>query len=79
MVEREPILHQGRGRGGRGANTALPKPAPVPRPGNIALDIERPLFDAGPNWDFHAYKESLLSKQDVHETLPTLQFFDGKA
>ena len=28
------------------------KPKAEARPGNIALDIERPLFNKGPNWDF---------------------------
>ncbi len=28
------------------------KPKPEARPGNIALDIERPLFNEGPNWEF---------------------------
>ena len=26
------------------------KPQPEARPGNIALDVDRPLFNRGPNW-----------------------------
>ena len=28
------------------------KPQPEARKGNIALDVERPLFEQGNNWDF---------------------------
>lgn len=36
------------------------KPKPEARPGNIALEVGRPLFESGPNWDFHAYKTHML-------------------
>lgn len=39
------------------------KPKPEGRPGNIALDVERPLFDKGPNWDFDGYRKHILSKE----------------
>jgi hypothetical protein len=32
------------------------KPEPEGRKGNIALDVDRPLFEKGPNWDFKEYK-----------------------
>ena len=32
------------------------KPEPQARKGNIALDVSRPLFDEGNNWDFQAFK-----------------------
>ena len=32
------------------------KPDASARPGNIALDIERPLFQKGPNWQFTEFK-----------------------
>ena len=41
------------------------KPIPEARPGNIALDIERPLFNEGPNWDFVKFKENILSKNQA--------------
>jgi hypothetical protein len=28
------------------------KPEAEARPGNIALDVKRPLFEQGPNWPF---------------------------
>lgn len=37
------------------------KPKPEARPGNIALDVKRPLFEKGPNWDFLMYKRLVLS------------------
>lgn len=43
---------------------------------NLALTVERPLYDLGPNHDFIAYRKRLLSK-GKEEQLPTLQFMDG--
>jgi hypothetical protein len=51
----------------------------VARPGNIALDIDRPLFKKGPNWDFEAYKHNLLDRASENLSLPDLAFLDGKA
>ena len=36
------------------------KPEAQARQGNIALDVERPLFEQGDNWDFQAFKNNLL-------------------
>ena len=62
MVDREPVIFRGsasagRGRGGNGTG----KPLPVARPGNIALDVGRPLFEKGPNWNFSKYKQHLMT------------------
>ena len=42
-------------------------------------EVERPLFDEGNNWDFDAFKENLLDKENVSEVteLPKLAFLDG--
>ncbi len=53
------------------------KPKPEARPGNIALDILRPLYESGPNWDFHSYKTHMLANKSV-DSLPDLHFFDGE-
>lgn len=53
------------------------KPKAEGRPGNIALDVPRPLFDRGPNYDFAEFKASLLSSKKP-TTLPEQHFFDGK-
>lgn len=53
------------------------KPKPEARPGNIALDIDRPLFNEGPNWEFQPYKNFLLSKKVAHQ-LPQPHFFNGE-
>ena len=53
------------------------KPKPEARPGNIALDVGRPLFESGPNWDFHSYKTHMLGTQTVDQ-LAELHFFDGE-
>ena len=37
------------------------KPKAEGRPGNIALDVPRPLFEKGPNYDFTEFKANLLS------------------
>ena len=56
------------------------KPEPVGRKGNIALDVRRPLFEKGPNWDFQEFKNNLLDQEGVDKIteLPSLRFFDGK-
>ena len=43
---------------------------------NLALKIERPLFDLGPNHDFITYRQRLLSK-GKEEQLPELHFMNG--
>jgi len=48
------------------------------RPGNIALDISRPLFEQGPNWPFKHLKNLLLGKP-LNDNLPELHFMDGKS
>ena len=45
-------------------DASRPKPAAQARKGNIALDVERPLFDQGNNWDFQAFKNNLLDRND---------------
>jgi hypothetical protein len=52
------------------------KPAPKGREGNIALDIERPLFEKGPNLNFKQLKNTLLALPEAHD-LPSLHFLDG--
>ena len=54
------------------------KPQAEGRKGNIALDVERPLFEAGSNYDFTQFKTSLMS-QPTTPNLPSLHFFDGKS
>lgn len=52
-MEREPVMFRGSGAAGRGGRGPLSaKPQPVARPGNIALDVDRPLYTKGPNWDY---------------------------
>ena len=41
------------------------KPKPEARKGNVALEVERPLFQAGNNWDFQQLKDDLLLKKDA--------------
>ena len=53
------------------------KPKAEARPGNIALDIERPLFNKGPNWDFQEFKKEILTNKVAHQ-LPEPHFFDGE-
>lgn len=53
------------------------KPKPEGRPGNIALDVDRPLFEKGPNWDFEQYRKHILQKACPSQ-LPSQHFFDGK-
>ena len=48
------------------------KPAPQARKGNIALDVERPLFDQGNNWDFQAFKNNLLEKSEAIQNISQL-------
>ena len=45
----------------------------------MALEVERPLFKTGNNWDFQALKKDLLSKEDVSKVteVPKLAFLDG--
>ena len=43
----------------------------------MALDVERPLFQTGKNWDFQALKNDLLEKADNVNELPKLAFLDG--
>lgn len=54
MVEREPVIFRGSSsasfRGNGNGNGRGGKPMPVARPGNIALDVARPLYVKGPNW-----------------------------
>lgn len=40
------------------------KPEPQARKGNIALDVQRPLFEEGNNWDFQAFKNQLLEANE---------------
>ena len=56
------------------------KPEAQARAGNIALDIERPLYNEGNNWDFQAFKNNLLDRTDANQNvnaLPQLKFLDG--
>ena len=45
------------------------KPEPEARKGNIALDVERPLFNQGDNWDFQAFKNNLLEQNQNTDRL----------
>jgi len=56
------------------------KPEAVGRKGNIALDVHRPLFAKGPNWEFQEFKNNLLEQEDADKItqLPELKFFDGE-
>lgn len=56
----------------------IEKPSDQPRQGNIALDVERPLFQKGPNWEFIEFKNNLLANASNDEKLAELHFFDGK-
>ena len=53
------------------------KPKPEARPGNIALDVPRPLYEKGPNYEFHSYKKRLLELSQTN-TLLEQHFFDGE-
>lgn len=56
------------------------KPQPEARDGNIALDVERPLYERGNNWDFQTFKNNLLDKNGSIANvrrLPQLSFLDG--
>ena len=56
------------------------KPEPEARKGNIALDVDRPLFEEGNNWDFQAFKNNLLDKGEHTKNikqLAKLNFLDG--
>ena len=56
MVDSTPIVAQ--------SNKAMNnKPKPEARKGNMALEVERPLFKTGNNWDFQALKTDLLEKK----------------
>jgi hypothetical protein len=46
-------------------------------PHNEAYDCERPLYTAGPNWNFTEYREEMLA-QKPEEKLPDLHFFKGE-
>ena len=72
MVEATPILTQSN----KAANN---KPKPEARKGNTALDVERPLFKNGKNWDFQALKTNLIDKKNVDQIkeLAKLAFLDG--
>ena len=72
MVESTPITAQSN-------KLQNNKPKPEARKGNMALDIERPLFENGNNWDFQELKNSLLDKENVDQVteVPTLSFLDG--
>lgn len=75
MVEAKPILTQS-----SKVDATRAKPEPEARKGNIALDIARPLFEEGNNWDFQAFKNELLDKQRDPESitkLAPLKFLDG--
>lgn len=52
----------------------------VARQGNIALDVDRPLYESGKKWDFQALKNDLLNKEEAASVtaLPELAFLDGK-
>jgi hypothetical protein len=84
MVEREPVIFRGSSsasfRGNGNGNGRGGKPMPVARPGNIALDVARPLYVKGPNWKYTDYKDNLLTSiEEVKESgLPELHFLDGK-
>ena len=45
----------------------------------MALEVERPLFKSGNNWDFQAFKNDLLDAEKSEEVkeLPKLAFLDG--
>lgn len=47
---------------------------PKPTKENIAYDVERPIYEKGPNWDFLEYKKFMLEKKEAKE-LPELHFF----
>lgn len=49
MVDRTPIEVD-----------AANKPKAEARPGNIALEVERPLFKAGGNWDYYEFRNYIL-------------------
>ena len=36
------------------------KPKAEARPGNIALEVERPLFKSGGNWDYYDFRNYVL-------------------
>ena len=79
---------RGRGRGGKATELEVKpgeegkailvqgKPEAESRMGNIALDIKRPLYEKGPNWEFQDFKKNLLEKDPakIAETtsLPSL-------
>lgn len=56
------------------------KPEPQARKGNIALDVGRPLYEQGNNWDFQAFKNNLLDATGAAASvarLPPLKFLNG--
>jgi len=57
MVESAPIATQS-----SKVDANRKKPNAQARQGNIALDVARPLFEQGNNWDFQAFKNQLLDK-----------------
>jgi hypothetical protein len=69
MVDRNPII-------------STNKPAAEARPGNIALEVDRPLYNKGGNWDYYDYRNHILQEvKDMPEDkvkMPELHFFDGK-
>ena len=72
MVESTPITAQS-------TKAENNKPKPEARKGNMALEMERPLFKTGNNWDFQALKKDLLSKEESSKVteVPKLAFLDG--
>ena len=72
MVESNPITAQT-------TKAENNKPKPEARKGNMALEVERPLFSEGNNWDFQALKKDLLAKEGVDKVteVPKLSFLDG--